>query len=414
MIRKRGLSLLLSLLALTLLTVGHLPNVKAFTFEIDYSDPANDVMVLYSTNNTPVLTGGSYTFSADHSFIDVNWIRTRDIGASVRIHFEMKDNAVNQANTSYIVNLYTDSTNATHYRVNYTNGLLWLESNATGFVPLNITGNGTITSNCVVATGRPNTICVTLEKSLLGNITAWNVDGTAVMRGNPALGQLYTYQDFGWEVPGNPGSSPTVIQGHVTRADTGQPLVGANVSTDVGGYFTLTDSTGAYILSVAPGTYNVTAALKGYYPQTQLAILVQGQGLILDFALDPKPTVIMGYVYEAGTTRGLAGVNVSTNLGGYWTLTDAEGFYSLTVVPGTYNVTASIEGFFPESETVALAQGDELRLDLSLAPIPIYQTPLGIAAILIGVLGSTFLLLLLLLARRRRGSGGFPPSPPLR
>ncbi len=104
-------------------------------------------MVLYSNNNTPVLTAGSYTFTVNHPDIDVNWIRTRDNGTSVKIHFEMRGDVVNRTNTTYSVNLYSDATNRTHYTVNYTNGNLWLNSNATGFVPRNITGNATITSS---------------------------------------------------------------------------------------------------------------------------------------------------------------------------------------------------------------------------------------------------------------------------
>ncbi len=404
--------LLATALILLMVLVGSSQRVVApLNFTIDYSDPANDVMVLYSNNNTPVMTAGSFTFTTAHPEVDIKWIRTRDNGTSVKIHFETKGNIVNLPNTTYSVNLYTDATNRTHYIVNYTNGHLWLYTNATGSTPRDITGNATITSSCVFSTGLPNIICINLSKSLLTTLTAWNVDGTAVMRGNPGLGQKYTYQDFGWQVPGNPGSMPTVIQGHVFKAGTSLPLAGTNVSTDIGGHWTLTGAAGAYVLNVPPGTYNVTASLKGYYPQTKVATLVQGQGLILDFALNPKPTLIRGHVYIAGTTTGIAGVNVSSDHGGFWILTDATGSYSLNVTPGTYNVTASGQGYYPETKAVSLTLGDAMTQDYALSPVPLYQTPMGLLAIVGGVVAAGLLLFFLLLMRRRKkGEPHLPPA----
>lgn len=228
------------------------------------------------------------------------------------------------------------------------------------------------------------------------------------MRGNPAQGQLYTYQDFGWQVPGNPGSSPTVIQGHVFKVGTTQPLPGVNVSTDLSGYWTLTDAAGAYILNVAPGTYNVTASLKGYYPQTMTVTLVQGQGVILDFALTPKPTILQGHVHIQGTTQGIPGVRVTTDLGGYSVQTDATGAFSMEVTPGTYNVTATSEGYYPQTVVVTLAQGDAVTQDFPLAPIPVYQTSLGLLMAAVAGFG---LPLFFLLWRRLRRRGAVPLGP---
>ncbi len=228
------------------------------------------------------------------------------------------------------------------------------------------------------------------------------------MRGNPAQGQLYTYQDFGWQVPGNPGSSPTVIQGHVFKVGTTQPLPGVNVSTDLSGYWTLTDAAGAYILNVAPGTYNVTASLKGYYPQTMTVTLVQGQGVILDFALTPKPTILQGHVHIQGTTQGIPGVKVTTDLGGYSVQTDATGAFSMEVTPGTYNVTATSEGYYPQTVVVTLAQGDAVTQDFPLAPIPVYQTSLGLLMAAVAGFG---LPLFFLLWRRLRRRGAVPLGP---
>jgi hypothetical protein len=61
-----------------------------------------------------------------------------------------------------------------------------------------------------------------VNQSDLGTITTWNIDATARTVGDP-----YTYLDFGWEVPGNPGSSPTdPAPGSPYGQDLGLLLIG--------------------------------------------------------------------------------------------------------------------------------------------------------------------------------------------
>src|SRR3989454_4997600 len=71
-----------------------------------------------------------------------------------------------------------------------------LTSNATGFVPVDISTSATVSQG---------TLLVNVAKSWLGTITAWDLDATAT-----ETGTIYSYRDSGWQIPGSPGSEPTL------------------------------------------------------------------------------------------------------------------------------------------------------------------------------------------------------------
>jgi len=177
---------------------------SAVSFDLSYSDPASDVIKLWTSNMTPVLTAsGNLTLSP---FPDsVNFLRLSSANAStaVRLTAEVKGNIANATNTSYEIRVYTRLDNASHFIVTYVNGTTTLTSNATGFVPVDISASTLITSTGPNPTLK-NSLQVNLSKSLLGTITYWNIDATAKQ-----TGPTYTYEDAIWEVPGNPGSTPT-------------------------------------------------------------------------------------------------------------------------------------------------------------------------------------------------------------
>jgi hypothetical protein len=138
--------------------------------------------------------------------------------------------------------------------VDFSNGVTYLKQNGTVVGSVNITVNTTISPS--------STLNVGVSKGLLGgaaNITAWNIDATSKeVAGN------YTYEDFVWQQPGNPGSAPAFLQGRVTDAANAEGLANVNVSTGAAGYFTATNATGYYTLPAAPGNYTLTFSLTGY------------------------------------------------------------------------------------------------------------------------------------------------------
>ncbi len=176
---------------------------SAVSFDLSYSDPASDVVKLWTSNMTPVLTAsGNATLSPFPGSVNFLRLASANASADVKLTAQVQSNIAKLDNTSYEIRVYTRQDNASHFIVTYVNGKTALTSNATGFVPVNISGNTIVTSTGPNPTLK-NTLQVNLSKSLLGTITAWNIDATAKQ-----TGATYTYEDFIWQLPGNPGSTP--------------------------------------------------------------------------------------------------------------------------------------------------------------------------------------------------------------
>ncbi|HLF07091.1 MAG TPA: hypothetical protein VI893_07985 [Thermoplasmata archaeon] len=176
---------------------------SSIEFWKNYSDPANDVMMLHA-NGTPVIVNSSFVFVTDHDSVDVKWVRSglATDNTTVNIVLEVGRNSeiLELANTTYTFNLYSDATNRSRYIVNYSDGVATLRNNASA-------GTADLSGNVTLSGPNPqklNTLTIAVRKTLLKNLTAWNIYATARQDGSP-----YSYQDFGWEVPGNPGSTPT-------------------------------------------------------------------------------------------------------------------------------------------------------------------------------------------------------------
>jgi hypothetical protein len=258
------------------------PAAGAPNFLIDYSDPASDVEQLWTSNMSAVLDGNGDPISSPFpDSINIIWVRSRNATdpANATISVETQGSIANRDNTSYEFQLYTNETDPDYFRVTYVNGTTTLDSTDPSFVPVDLTGNSNVTSAGPNPTLQ-NLLRINVEKSLLGTIDFWNVRLRALQ-----VGPTYTYRDWGWELPGNPGSAPTIVQGIVTVAGTANPLAGVNVSTDVGGYYTATNASGGYYLPVSPGTYNVTFTLAGYQSVTVQVTLASGETRDLDAQL---------------------------------------------------------------------------------------------------------------------------------
>ena len=263
------------------------PGAKAIDFTLEYSDPASDVMKLNSSTMNPVIVDGEPVMSPFPDEINILWLRTGEAGTLneyIEVRIEVKGQIVNRLNTTYTVNLYTNETNETHYIVNYTSGYMWIRSNVSAAIT-DITGNSTIGGI------GGNTLILLISKDLLGEITAFNVDAYATIYDTP-----YSYRDFGWMVPGHPGSTPTGVEGTVYgEGDT--PLEGATVSTEDGAYATLTDANGAYILQLPSGSYTLIAEKDGYKSQRKDVVVESGQLVQQDFHLE-KAALLPGFGVE--------------------------------------------------------------------------------------------------------------------
>lgn len=247
-------------------------HASAVSFTLNYSDPASDVAKMWTSNGTHVTdAAGNWILSPSPGTVNLIRLSSSDSGLNVNVFLKVQTTLSVLPNATYEYRLYPRADNASHYVVTFRDGLTTLVSNHTGSATHNLTANTSV--------GNLGWLGVAVSKNYLGgaaNITGWNIDATTRMvAGN------YTYEDFVWQQPGNPGSAPAFIQGRVTDAGTSSGLAGVNVSTGTGGYYTTTNSTGYYSLPAAPGTFTLTFALTGYesasktvtvsYQQTQTA-----------------------------------------------------------------------------------------------------------------------------------------------
>ncbi len=225
---------------------------SAVNFSLNYSDPASDVFQLWTSNDTHVTdASGFWILNPSPGTVNLIRLSSADSGSAVNAFLKVQTTITVSANTTYEMRLYTRADNSTHYIITYRGGIATMVSNHTGSAVVNLTAETSV--------GPLGWLEFHVSKSDLGNITAWNIDATAKqVAGN------YTYEDFGWSLPGNPGSAPAFLQGRVTDAANGAGLAGVNVSTGSGSYFTKTNATGYYSLPAAPGTFNITYALTGY------------------------------------------------------------------------------------------------------------------------------------------------------
>jgi len=92
-----------------------------------------------------------------------------------------------------------------------------------------------------------------------------------------------------WEFkpPLTPGGTEIngTIAGNVINASSGLPIAGATVNA--GGMRTSTDTNGHYSISIAPGSYTVTARASGYWSSLASVTVPPGAMVIQDFELQP-------------------------------------------------------------------------------------------------------------------------------
>ena len=86
------------------------------------------------------------------------------------------------------------------------------------------------------------------------------------------------------------------LDGHVTDADTGDPLAGVLVTASPGiaAVQAITDPSGYYTMTLPAGDYLVTASLSGYNSQSLNATIVTGETTTLDFALQSSCEPVTG------------------------------------------------------------------------------------------------------------------------
>ncbi len=146
------------------------------------------------------------------------------------------------------------------------------------------------------------------------------------------------------------------INGQITLSD-GTPVENATVSIE-NIASTTTLSSGAYTLSVPPGSYDVTVSKEGLIAPSPASISVGPDGVItgINFTMTPNAGTISGTVTSSGETVPNATVTATRDDQTVSTTTTDLGEYSLSVSPDTWAVQADKSGFAP-SDTTTLTVG---------------------------------------------------------
>lgn len=274
---------ILSFLAVSPTPAGRIPlHASSVNINLNYSDPANDVAVLWTSNNSHVTNaGGFWVFSANHPSVDLLRLSSTNSSTSIAVYLKVRSTIAILPNTTYQFSLYPRLDNSTHYVVTYHDGTTTMVTNHTGSSTWNLTARTQV--------GNLGWLGVNVSMADLGgpaNISAWNIDATSKqVSGN------YTYEDFVWQQPGNPGSAPAFIQGRVTDAASGAGLANVNVSVGAAGYFTHTNATGYYSLPASPGNFTMSFSLFGYDTATK-QVTVQYQQTQTVNAQLAKPSLL--------------------------------------------------------------------------------------------------------------------------
>jgi len=134
------------------------------------------------------------------------------------------------------------------------------------------------------------------------------------------------------------------------------------------------DANGNYTMEIEIGTYDVTASLELYSPETVGNIVVM-QGQItpdVDFELSLLPTTgfIEGTVQLVGGTGDVTQVEVTT--GSVTVNPDENGYYILEAIPGYWDVSASLEGYYTQvvQDVMVILEDTTSDVNFELPAIP--------------------------------------------
>ena len=161
------------------------------------------------------------------------------------------------------------------------------------------------------------------------------------------------------------------VSGQVTDVVTTMPIAGATVIA--GGQTTTTDSNGDYALTLADGTYTVTASMSGYIANTANVAVNGAAETGVDIALTPfagTTYIVTGKVTNASNGSNIVGAQIQVG-GSTLAITDNNGNYSIALPDGTYTITASAGASYTveTSPSFTVNGGNVIGINLALAPI---------------------------------------------
>lgn len=175
-------------------------------------------------------------------------------------------------------------------------------------------------------------------------------------------------------IPAAKVAEPTTgtITGRVTDAKTGKPIEGAVISFPGTGLSSIvTNADGRYTTcEIEAGRIELAASRDGYFPQSKKVMVEAGKTVTQDFKLAElvKAGTLNGKVTDA-KRRPLAAV-ISFEKPIASVATDPKsGEYTIKLPPDKYEVTATAEGYKPQSKPAVIEDKKTTRVDFVLEAI---------------------------------------------
>ncbi|PFG06479.1 carboxypeptidase regulatory-like domain-containing protein [Bacillus sp. es.034] len=180
----------------------------------------------------------------------------------------------------------------------------------------------------------------------------------------------------------NLASDPGSISGNVTNAQTGTPIIGANVQVRVvdssGAVIAtvLTDNEGQYVVNgLAPGVYTVVVSAPDFQTNAATVQVVSNQTVDGSLALQPDPGGITGTVVDSpgGTPIPGASVNIVNSSGNLITtvLTDSNGLFIVDgLAPDNYTLNVFAANFQNGTVGALVSSGQTTPVTVTLLPNP--------------------------------------------
>ncbi len=160
-----------------------------------------------------------------------------------------------------------------------------------------------------------------------------------------------------------------IISG-VVKDPKGNPVAGANITTDIMDSLstsTSTDANGAYSLAVLPGIYHLSASLSGYVSPPAQRIVVPPSHTEVNFSLLDAYT-IQGKVltFDGQPASGITVASSEDDVMTAYATTEPDGSYILYVRAGTYHLYATFVGLGTTQTQVVTVPANRTGVDFAM------------------------------------------------
>ncbi|MFG6443457.1 carboxypeptidase regulatory-like domain-containing protein [Roseateles sp. LKC17W] len=179
------------------------------------------------------------------------------------------------------------------------------------------------------------------------------------------------------------------FKGHIVAAGSNAPLAGVNVMLN-GAQAGVSNTTGAFDITLAPGSYSLRLAQPGYDVVTGSFVITAATATDagnIRLTEQRQSTTISGRVTDTANGKAVPGALVEV-VGGASARAAADGSYTIAGLSGTaFNLRASSQGFLTQAWQIQVERPTAITQNFALAALPSAVadlTNLGLAPATVG------------------------------